>query len=190
MDFSKACAGVKTARFCVSTKGGAKGTGVGAARLGRKRAKQRRMLEGTLLSDRKGIDRYCLEKARGALRVGYPTSRLNSQISRKSRKRIKSKAIYLGTTSKAFKLSKLKVGSSTKTLRKRLKGERRYRVGKNVWYVAKGKRARVLFRTRKNRVRELALADRGLTITKTRTVRLLRAWDKRGKTKSKSKKKR
>ena len=35
----------------------------------------------------------------------------------------------MGSTSKAFSLSKIKVGSKTKTLRKRLKGERRYRVG-------------------------------------------------------------
>ncbi len=186
IDFSKACASVAP-RLCISTKGGAKGTGIGAARLGRKRTKQRRTLEGTLLSDRKGIDRYCLKKGGGSLRVGYPTSRLSSKLSKKTRKRIKSKAVYMGSTSKAFSLSKVKVGSSTKTLRKRLKGERRYRVGKNTWYVAKGTKARMLFRTRKNRVLELALGDKRLTATKTSTVRLLRAWDKRGKTKAKKK---
>ena len=78
----------------------------------------------------------------------------------KTRKRIKSKAIYLGSTCKTFSLSKLKVGSKTKTLRKRLKGERRYRVGKNLWYVAKGKKARMLFRTRKSKVLELAWRDK------------------------------
>ena len=60
-------------------------------------------------------------------------------------------------------MSKLKVGSKTTTLRKRLKGERRYRVGKNTWYVAKGKKARILFRARKSKVLELALADYSLT---------------------------
>ena len=190
MDFSKACASVKLARFCVSTKGGIKNTGVGVARLGRNRTKQRKTLEGTLFSDRKGIDRYCLKKGGGALRVGYPTTRLNSKVSKKTRKRIKSKAIYMGSTSKAFSISKLKVGSKTKTLRKRLKGERRYVVGKNVWYVAKGKKARILFRARKSKVVELAIADKRLTANKTSTVRLLRAWDKRGKTKAKAKKKR
>ncbi|HYI35353.1 MAG TPA: M14 family zinc carboxypeptidase [Thermoleophilaceae bacterium] len=187
VDLEKACASVAP-RLCVSTKGGIKGTGVGVARLGRTRAKQRRALQGTLLSDRKGIDRYCTKKG-GALRVGYPTSRLASKLSRKTRKRIKSKAVYMGTTSKAFRLSKLKVGSSTRTLRKRLKGERRYKVGKNVWYVAKGRKARMLFRARRSKVVELSLADKRLTATKRGTVRLLRAWDKRGKTKSKAKKK-
>ena len=188
VDFAKACASVAP-RLCVSTKGGAKNTGIGAARLGRTRTKQRKTLEGTLLSDRKGIDRYCLKKGGGSLRVGYPTSRLASKLGKKTRKRIKSKAVYMGTTSKAFSLSKLKVGSKTKTLRKRLKGERRYKVGRNVWYVAKGKKARVLFRARKSKVLELALADKRLTATKKGTVRLLRAWDKRGKTKAKAKKK-
>ena len=60
-------------------------------------------------------------------------------------------------------------------------------MGKNTWYVAKGKKARMLFRTRKNKVLELALGDKRLTATKTSTVRLLRAWDKRGKTKAKKK---
>ena len=188
VDFSKACAAVAP-KLCVSTAGGAKGTGIGVARLGRNRTKQRKTLEGTLLSDRTGIDRYCLKKGGGSLRVGYPTSRLSSKLGKKTRKRIKSKAIYMGTTSKAFSISKLKVGSSTKTLRKRLKGEKRYVVGKNAWYVAKGKKARILIRTRKKKVLELALADKRLTATKTGTVRVLRAWDKRGKTKAKAKKK-
>ncbi len=192
-DLSDLCAGVAPAlragkRTCASTKGGARGTGVGRSRLGRTRIKQRRTLRGTLLSDRKGIDRYCMKRGGGSLRVGYPTSRLSSKLSKKTRKRIKSKAIYLGTTSKAFRLAKLKVGSRTKTLRKRIKGERRYRVGKNVWYVAKGRKARVLFRARKSKVLELALADKRLTASKKSTVRLLRAWDKRGKTKKKKSK--
>lgn len=185
IDLSKVC-GAVAPRQCVSTKGGIKSTGVGQARLGRTRTKQRKTLEGTLLSDRPGIDRYCMKKGGGSLRAGYPTSRLNSKLSKKTRKRIKAKAVLLLSTSKAFRLSKVKVGSSTKTVRKRLKGERRYKVGRNTWYVAKGKRARVLFRTRKNKVLEMGLADSRLTTSKTSTVRLLRAWDKRGKAKSKT----
>ncbi len=169
-------------RQCVSTRGGIKGTGVGVARLGRTRARQRKVLKGTLLSDRPGIDRYCVKKGGGSLRAGYPTRRLTSKLSRKTRKRIGSKAILLLTTSKAFRLSRSKVGTGTKTLGRRLKGERRVRVGRNIWYVAKGKKARILFRTQKGKVRELGIADRRLTTTRAATVRLLRAWDKRGKT--------
>ena len=169
-------------RRCVSTRGGIKGTGVGVARLGRTRAGQRKVLKGTLLSDRPKIDRYCVNKGGGSLRVGYPTSRLASKLSRGTRRRIGSKAILLVSTSKAFKLSRSMVGTKTGTLRRRLRGERRVKVGRNTWYVAKGRKARVLFRTRKGKVLEMGIADRRLTTTRAATVRLLRAWDKRGKT--------
>jgi hypothetical protein len=47
--------------------------------------------------------------------------------------------------------------------------------------VARGRKARVLFRTRHGRVREMGLADRRLTATRRGAGRLLRAWDKRGR---------
>lgn len=175
-------AGARGARRCVSTRGGIRRTGVGVARLGRTRTGQRRILKGTLFSDRPGIDRYCVREGGGSLRVGYPTKRLNAKLSKKTRKRIKGKAVLLVSTSKAFRLSKAKIGTGTKTLARRLKGERRLKIGRNTWYVAQGKRARILFRTRKGKVLEMGLADKRLTTTRGATVRLLRAWDKRGKT--------
>ena len=51
-----------------------RGTRVGAARLARKRTRQRARLFGTRFSDRKGIDRYCVAGG-GTMRVGYPTAR-------------------------------------------------------------------------------------------------------------------
>ena len=84
------------------------------------------------------------------------------------------------STSKRFRVKRLRVGSRTRTLRKRLKGERRIRVGRNVWYTARGKRSRLLFRTRRGRVRELGLGNKRLTSTRRGTVRFLRAWDRRG----------
>ena len=179
IDFGAACA--KVARQCVSTKGGIKGTGVGQARLGRTRSGQRKKLKGTLLSDRKGIDRYCVKKGGGTLRVGYPTNRLASKLSRKTRKRIRRRAVLLLSTSKSFRLAKSKVGTRTRALRRRLEGEHRYRVGRNSWIVAPGKRARILYRTRRGKVLEMGIADKRLTTTGRGTVRLLRAWDKRGK---------
>ncbi len=169
-------------RRCVSTRGGIKGTGVGVARLGRTRARQRKILKGTLFSDRPKIDRYCVKKGGGSLRAGYPTRRLASKLSRRTRRRIGSKAILLVSTSKAFRLSRSKVGTRTRTLRRRLKGERRFKVGRNLWYVAKGRKVRLLFRTRKGKVLEMGIADKRLTTNRVATVRLLRAWDKRGKT--------
>jgi len=167
-------------RSCVSTKGGVRGTRVGAARLARKRTKQRKTLLATRFSDRKGIDRYCVQKG-GTLRVGYPTGRLASKLSRKTRRRIGKKAILLLSTSKKFRIRKIRRGTSTKTLRKRLRGERRVKIGKNTWYYAKGSKARLLFRARKGKVLDVGLGSRSLTKSRKSVVRFLHAWDKRGK---------
>ena len=170
---------LQVVRTCISTKGGVKSTGIAAARLARKRAKQRATVFGTRFKDRQGLDRYCVSGG-GILRAGYPTSRLSSKLKRKTRKRIKSRAIVLLSSSKKFKIRKIRRGTSVKTLRKRLRGERRVRVGKYTWYYAKGKRSRLLFRTRKGKVESVGIANKRLTTTRRGTVRLLRAWHKRG----------
>jgi hypothetical protein len=167
-------------RTCVSTKGGVRGTRVGAARLARKRTRQRATLFGTRFSDRKGIDRYCVAGG-GTMRAGYPTARLSSKLKRKTRRRIKSKAVLLLSTSKKFRIRKIRRGSRVTTLLRRLRGERGVTIGRNRWFYARGKSSMLLFRTRKGKVLEVGIASKTLTKTQRGTVRLLRAWDKRGK---------
>ena len=58
----------------------------------------------------------------------------------------------------------------------RLRGERSYRVGRNRWYMARGAKATLVFRTRGGRVRAVGLASRRLTASPAATRRLLRAW--------------
>ena len=171
--------GASAAPTCVSTKGGIRSRSVGTAMLGRTRSRQRKLLNGTRFSDRPGIDRYCV-RGGGTLRVGYPTKRLNSRLSRRTRKRIAGRAVLAISTSKRFAVRKLKVGSSVKTLKRRLKGERSFVIGNNRWYVITGKKSRLVFRTRKRKVVELGIADRPLSVGTAATKRLLRAWDKRG----------
>jgi len=166
-------------RTCLSPRRGIRGKRVGPAALGRTRRGQRRVLRRPRLKSRKGIDRYCVVGG-GTLRAGYPTRRLNVGMSSRTRRSIRKRAVLAISTSKRLRLRKLRVGSRTRTLRKRLKGERRIRVGRNVWYTARGKRSRLLFRTRGGRVRELGLGNKRLTATSSGTVRFLRAWDRRG----------
>jgi hypothetical protein len=143
--------------------------------LGRTRKRQRRTIGARLRSGRGGIDRFCVAGG-GALRIGYPTKRLNRGVGRRVRRRIKSKAQLALTSSKRVSIKRIKVGSRVRTLRRRLRGERRYRVGRNIWYVARGKRARLVFSTRRGKVRQLGLASKRLTRSKRSTRRVLRAW--------------
>ena len=95
------------------------------------------------------------------MRLGYPTKRLSSKVSKRSRKRIRRKAVLAISSSKRFRVSKVRVGTRARVVRKRLKGEKRYRVGRSVWFTARGKKSRLLFRTRKGKVRELGTRRQG-----------------------------
>lgn len=164
-----------SAKGCVRSMRGIRGTRVGPAVLNRARKRQRSLIGARLKSRRGGIDRYCI--AGGAsLRIGYPTRRLNRGFGRSVRNRIRSRAQLALTTSKRVSVKRLRVGSEVRTMQRRLRGERRYRVGRNVWYVARGKRARVVFRTNGGRVREIGLINKRLASTSRSTRRLLRAW--------------
>jgi hypothetical protein len=48
-------------------------------------------------------------------------------------------------------------------VRRRLRGERRFRVGRDSWYLAGGRSARVVVKVRRGRVTDLGLADLRLT---------------------------
>jgi dienelactone hydrolase len=161
---------------CVNTRGGIAGTRLGAARLGRTRKKQRRAIKGKLHSRRGGIDRYCV-RGGGALRIGYPTRRLQrSRALRAAVRRRRSQALLALTSSKSYKLRGLRVGSRQKTLRKRLHHERRFRVGKNTWYLSAGKKSRLLFQVRRGRVRQLGIASKALTRSRPAARAFLRGW--------------
>jgi len=165
---------------CISSRSRVRRKSVGRAVLGRGRVRQRRRFrQARRLKSRKGIDRYCV-KTGGTMRIGYPTRRLNVGRSSRARKRTRRKAVLVISTAKKLRLRRSRVGTSTRVLRKRLKRERRMRVGKNVWYTVAGRSSRLLFRARGGKVRELGLGNKRLTTTRRGTVRFLRAWDRRG----------
>jgi len=166
-------------RDCLPTRGGVKPRRMGTVQLGRTQKRQRRILGGKRLKSRRGIDRYCV-RGGGGMRVGYPTRRLATKISNRLRNRVRRRAILAISSSRRFRVSKVRVGTQVGVLRKRVRGETRYRVGRNVWFTARGKRSRLLFSTRGGRVRQLGLGDKALTSTRLATFRFLRAWDKRG----------
>jgi len=170
-----ASGGSDTTGRCVSATARARGGVYGPAALGRTRTAQRKRLPGRRLKRRRGIDRFCVSGG-GALEIGYPTTR----ISRAGRRAAKGRAILVLASSRRFSVRGVTRGTRTSSLRRRLAGERRYRVGRNTWYVAKAARATLVFRTRRGRVGATGVASRRLTRGARDTRRLLRAWDLRG----------
>ncbi len=67
------------------------------------------------------------------------------------------------SSSPRFRVRGLTRGARVATLRRRLRGERSYRVGRNRWYAVRGAKATLVFRTRRGRVGAVGLASRRLT---------------------------
>jgi hypothetical protein len=78
------------------------------------------------------------------------------------------------TTSRRFRIRRVRVGTSERALRRRTNG-RRFRIGSNRWYVVRARRARIVYKVRRGKVRELGLANKRLTKGK-RARRTLGSW--------------
>jgi hypothetical protein len=161
---------------CVKVAGTVRGKSLGSTRLGRTRSRQRKLLQGRLLSRRGGIDRYCAEGG-GSVRIGYPTRRLRrSHPSARRVRKARHRALIVLTSSRRVSARGLRVGSSTRVLRWHLRRERRVREGNSVWYLAPGKRARLVFKTRRGHVLQVGLANKNLTAGRRAAKSFLGAW--------------
>jgi hypothetical protein len=169
--FAGCPAGFATAS-CLDIRGAARGAGLGPARLGRSRQRVRSSLGSKRnRRTRRGLDRYCVAGG-GIYEVGYPTGRLT----RAQRRAAKGRAILLLSNSPRLTVRGLRRGTRVKRLRARLRGERRYRVGKNTWYLARGTRATLVFKTRHGKVLAAGIGSRKLTRGKRASRKFLRAW--------------
>jgi metallophosphoesterase (TIGR03767 family) len=161
---------------CGAAQGRLRGLSVGRARLGRTRSGNRRAFPRRSLSrPRRTVDRFCLA-ARRATRVGYPSRGFRTRMSRRDRSRVRGRAVLALSSHPAYSIRRIRAGSTVGAMRRRFRGERRFEVGRNTWYLARGSRARIVFRTYRNRVREVGLADRRLTSSRSGARRFLRAF--------------
>jgi hypothetical protein len=170
-----ACAAAAAGTGCLNSRSGVSGKRLGPAVLDRTRTRQRRALRGGRLRSRGGIDRYCATGG-GSFRIAYPTRRLSRKLRRSLRRRLTRRAVLILASSRRFRIRGVRVRSSVRTLRRKLHGERRFKVGRNTWYVARGHSASLVFKTRRGRVTALGIAERRLTGSRRASKRLLSAW--------------
>lgn len=157
---------------CLNTRGAAKGTRLGPVRLGRKRARVRASLGGRRnRRSRRGLDRYCVTGG-GILEVGYPTKRLPRAV----RRTLGGRSVLALSSSRRLSAGYVRRGNAVRTARRRLHGERRFRVGRNVWYLARARKATIVVKARGRRVRAVGIAARSATRGRKRSRRLVAAW--------------
>ena len=136
-------------RRCANLRGRLKGKRLHRARLGaRRRAVRRRYPSRTT---RRGKDAFCLADGR-SVRVGYKRGR----------------AALILTSSTKFRARGIRPGMRTRRLRGRAR-----RVSRR-FFIARGRRATLVFRVRRGRVREIGIAKRRLTRSRASARRLLR----------------
>ena len=160
---------------CSSPRGRLRPRNIGVARLGRRRAAQRR---GFVRAARRRVlvDRFCLTDGT-YIRVGY-ASRAATRSGAKPRPRLRGKTIIVLTASKRYIIRGVNAGDPVGAMRRAIKGlSRPYRIGANAWYLAKGSSSRLVFRVRGGQVREIGVADLGVTSQRKPTRRLLRLFD-------------
>ena len=87
------------------------------------------------------------------------------------------RAVLVLTTSRHYAIKGVRHGSTRKTLKRRVRGLRSFRIGKNRWYIARGSKARLVFKVRGGRVQEVGLAEMGLTRRSAAARRFLGSFD-------------
>jgi len=162
---------VRPGAGCLVGGGAARGTRLGGVRLGSRRSALRGRLSGPLPSRRAGIDLFCVAGG-GLMEVGYPTQR----SPRRARRALRGRAVLVLASSRRFSVAGVRRGDSVSALRRRLRGERDYRIGRNTWFVVRSGKVARLWRTRRGRVLSVGLGNGSLTRSAAATRRFLRTW--------------
>ena len=162
-------------RGCVNADAAVKKKRMGPVRLGRTRKAQRRIFKGGKRRTRGGLDRYCVAGG-GALKVGYPTTKLGRRLKPSLRRKVNNRIVLILTSSRRFSLKGIHPGDSPRSARRQLKGERRFKAGGNTWYVTTVSGVRLLVKTRGDKVREIGIGNRSLSQGRRATKTFLASW--------------
>ena len=144
---------------------------VGRARLGRRRATVKQTF-GASGSYRRYVDRFCL-RGGGAIRVGYLSPKGLSQLSRSERRRLRGRAVLVLSSGARTTVGGVRPGTTLRALRRRYRGIRGVRVGRNVWYSVRTRGSTRVFKVQGGRVTEVGLADGRVSANRVLLRRLL-----------------
>jgi 3',5'-cyclic AMP phosphodiesterase CpdA len=163
-------------RRCASLSGRIAGKRVHRAAIGRRRRTVRRSYVNSGTKSTRYFDYFCLADGR-LVRVGFGHPRVVGRaLGRRKRNRARGRAVVILTSSRHFQIKKVRPTNRVRTLRTRLRRERRYRIGRNTYYVINGKRSKLIFRTSRNRVRAIGVGAKSMMRGRRGERRFLRAF--------------
>ncbi|MFZ0042216.1 MAG: alpha/beta hydrolase [Solirubrobacteraceae bacterium] len=150
-------AGANGAR-CPAPTGRLSGLSLGPLKLGFTRARARRTLRQFRVT-RNDMDVFCLANGPG-IRVGYPSSKLLRALSRATRRHVKNRIVLALTANKHYVLGGIRPGARVKSVARRLRHDKPFRIGRNTWYVLSGARRDGLVKAQRGKVREVGVLAR------------------------------
>ncbi|HEX2232737.1 MAG TPA: hypothetical protein VHG69_05185 [Thermoleophilaceae bacterium] len=143
---------------CARPTGRVRGLRLGRVRLGALRRRQRGAYP-SFSRPRRSVDRFCLTDGRH-IRVGYRGV----------------KAVLALSSSRRYRIRGITRGATVGALRARFPRARSFRIGANRWYLARGSRARLVFKVRGGSVREVGIADLALSGGRISAKRFMRGF--------------
>ncbi|MDQ6834754.1 MAG: hypothetical protein M3016_01055 [Actinomycetota bacterium] len=166
--------GRAAARRCPAATGRLTALTLGRLHLGQRRRAVRRTFARVRTRHLRYMDFFCL--AGNGVRVGYASPKLLRALTVGQRRRTRARAVLLLTANRHYALRGVRPGNRWHVARRRLHGARRYKVGKNTWYLLPGARSSDVLKVRRGRVQEVGIANRRLTRTRRVAGRFLRSF--------------
>lgn len=176
------CAGVPANAWCPVASGAVgcpqafgrlTGRGIGPLALGISRTRARRLLTYSTRGHRY-MDFFCLTP--NGIRVGYPTPLLLSRLSPVQRSRLAGRVILTLTANRHYALDGVRPGTRLASAARRLRVGRRFRVGRNDWYLTPNGPSHGLLKVRHGIIEEIGIAYKALTGNPTATRLFLRSF--------------
>jgi YVTN family beta-propeller protein len=119
-----------------------------------------------------GFDDFCLAAGPG-IRVGYPTAKLMTGLSRAQRSHDRGRIVLALTANRFYAADGVNPRSTLAQAKARLKLGRGITIGRNTWYVAAGSRGSWVLKTQGHTVLEVGIASSSLTGTRAHQRALL-----------------
>jgi hypothetical protein len=159
---------------CAKPSGRLSGRSLGPVQLDMARSTVRGRFTRSSLHKRSYTDSFC--SSQSAIRVGYPSPKVLSGVSRGERRRLQGRVVLVLTADRRYRLDGVAAGTKLKRVANRLRVSKPFRVGGKTWYLTPGRSRRGLLLVRHQVIAEVGIAQPALLHSRSTATRFLRSF--------------